>query len=227
MHLKTLASLAVALAMGSTLSARAADLFDDNFNAGASPLWSNTRGNWSAAGGVYNATSPTFSPPLTYSGLPFVLGDLSFDVDINQVGDGGIWLHSDATGANGVVLVTGGNGFGAGNTGGQTGKQLYFQIMQNSSLGAILNPVSDVFTNPGVQNTHVHITVVGNVYTATAEGKTATLTTSLFPTGRVGLYDGSIQTFDNVALVPEPASLTMLGAASLLLAFKRTRRSSN
>ena len=152
------------------------------------------------------------------------MGDLTFDVDINKVADGGVWLHSDAAGRNGVVLITGGLGWGAGVKTYPKGTALYFQIMQNGSLYGPYGELDGVFTSPGVQNTHLHVSVVGNVYTATAENKSISLTTALFATGRVGLYDFSEQTFDNVVLantVPEPASLTVLGAAAILLLRRR------
>ena len=90
--------------------------FADNFNAGASPLWGNQSGSWSASGGVYSATLPT-NNPTTHSPLPYALANFSADVDIVNVQDGDLWLRSSIAGGvrNGVLLVTGGDsGTGTG-----------------------------------------------------------------------------------------------------------------
>jgi hypothetical protein len=85
------------LALGLLLwapEARAGVIFTDNFNSGPSPLWGNEVGAWTAAGGVYNASLPTRAQPYPYTSIPFDLTAFSFQVDINQVADGGIWLRS-------------------------------------------------------------------------------------------------------------------------------------
>ena len=57
--------------LGLTASTAAAQVtFTDNFNSGASALWGNQRGAWSAAGGVYDAHQPSNSPT-TFSLLPY------------------------------------------------------------------------------------------------------------------------------------------------------------
>ncbi|HWX19921.1 MAG TPA: hypothetical protein VN578_08460 [Candidatus Binatia bacterium] len=185
-------------------------VFTDNFDAGASPLWSNLRGNWASSGGVYYATQPN-NIPATFTGLPFVLQNFAIDVDINQVADGGIWLRSDASGTNGVLLVTGGYGWGSGNRGPNAGRSLYWHVITDANYNnpPILNPVFNVFTNPGVQNVHLRIEVVDNQYSAFVNGST-NATTSLLETnrtyssGHVGLYDFSSQTFDNFVLQIPP-----------------------
>src|SRR5215510_6245503 len=58
---------------------------------------------------VYRATVPN-NIPLAYSSLPFNLTDLTLDLDINGVTDGGIWLHSTpepgtSLGNAGVLLI--------------------------------------------------------------------------------------------------------------------------
>jgi hypothetical protein len=188
--------------------ARAGIIFSDNFNTGASPLWGNEVGSWFAAGGVYDSQFPSNNPP-TYTGLPFVLSDFSIDVDVNLLQDGGIWLRS-AGNTNGVLLVTGGH-LG-------TGTGLYWHVVTNGSFSGILNEVTGLFT-PGVSNAHIRVEVSGNSYSAFVNGSATaatTLTTGAFATGRVGLYDFSNQTFDNVvvavpdvAAVPEPSSLIL------------------
>ena len=185
---------------------RAQTIFTDNFNAGASPEWSNSRGAWMAAGGVYYATVPNNIPP-TFTGLPFVLQNFAIDVDINQVADGGIWLRCDATGTNGVLLVTGGHGWGSGGRGGNAGQSLYWHVLTpaNWSNPQILNEAFNVFTNPGVENVHLRVEVDGNHYSAFLNGSSNATTTLIetnntYSTGHVGLYDFSSQTFDNFVL---------------------------
>ena len=202
---------AITIAMGLCLATASGQVvFTDSFEAGASSLWSNLRGNWFASGGVYDTANPQNIPP-TFTGLPFVLQNFSVDVDINQVADGGIWLRCDAAGTNGVVLVTGGHGWGSGVRGGNAGRSLYWHVItpQNWSSPPILNEAFNVFANPGVQNVHLRVEVVGNLYSAFLNGST-NATTSLTETnvtysaGHVGLYDFSEQTFDNFVLQIPP-----------------------
>jgi len=196
--------------MACALSAHAQTIFTDNFDAGASALWSNLRGGWLAANGVYFATNPQNIPP-TFTGLPFVLQNFAIDVDINQVADGGIWLRCDASGTNGVLLVTGGHGWGGGSRGGNAGRSLYWHVITpaNWSSPPILNEAFNVFSNPGVENVHLRVEVVGNLYSVFLNGSSSA-TTSLtetnmtYDSGSVGLYDFSSQTFDNFVLQIPP-----------------------
>jgi hypothetical protein len=189
---------------------RAQIVFSDNFDAGASAQWSNLRGSWFASGGVYDAQFPQNIPP-TFTGLPYVLQNFAVDVDINQVADGGLWLRCDANGTNGVLLVTGGNGWGSGVRGGNAGHSLYWHVITPANVSAppILNEAFNVFINPGVQNVHLRVEVVGNVYSAFLDGATNATTTLVetnytYSAGHVGLYDFSEQTFDNFVLQVPP-----------------------
>jgi hypothetical protein len=181
-------------------------LFTDSFETNASTLWSNARGNWFAANGVYSAASPQNVPP-TFTGLPFVLRNFTVDMDINQVADGGVWLRCDVSGTNGVLLVTGGHGWGGGNRSGNAGRSLYWHVItpQNWSAPPILNEAFNVFTSPGGQNIHLRVEVSGNSYAAFLNGATNATTTLVetnltYRSGGVGLYDYSEQTFDNFVL---------------------------
>jgi hypothetical protein len=204
-------------------------IFSDNFNSGPSPLWNNLRGDWVGSNGVYFAELPSNSP-LTYSAVPFTLTDCSVDLDINGVGDGGIWLRSDAAGENGILLVTGGNSYGAGVRGGDAGTSLYWHRVLNNQYSGPLNEAYNVFTNPGVENVHLTVRVSGDVYSAFVNGSTnaaTSLTDSTYPSGRVGLYDFSSQTFDNFtievpttnALGPVALSITNSGTNQATLAW--------
>jgi hypothetical protein len=178
-------------------SASAQVIFSDNFNAGASAQWGNERGNWSASGGVYDAAAPS-NAPLTASLVNMALTDFSFDVDINSVSDGGLWLRADAGAHNGILLVTKSN-------------QLYWHIVNSDAAGSILSPA-----NPSTgSNPHLHVVVSGDVYSVFVNGAASpatTLTTSARPSGFAGLYDFSGQTFDNVSIaVPEPGAAMFLG----------------
>lgn len=202
---------AIALAAGFGLSTACGQVvFTDNFDTGVSALWSNLWGDWFVTGGVYSAAQPQNVPP-TFTGLPFVLQNFAVDVDINQVADGGLWLRCDASGTNGVLLVTGGHGWGGGIRGGNAGRSLYWHVITQANWNnpPILNEAFNVFTNPGVENVHLRVEVVGNLYSAFLNGST-NATTSLLETnktyssGHVGLYDFSAQTFDNFALEVPP-----------------------
>lgn len=208
-------------------TAGAGIVFFDDFTAGASSAWGNQRGDWRAIDGVYDAAAPDNSP-LTYSDLTTLtsLTDFAMEVDVNSLHDGGIWLRSNFNGGNinGVLLVTG--GFGGANNG------LYWHVVQNGSPGAFQGNQ----TQSGLQGDDVHlrIEVIGNVYSVYLNGGATpftTLTTSLFSSGSVGLYDFSPldglssprgQTFDNFQVtdltVPEPPSFILLGLGSLAIA---------
>jgi len=83
--------------------------FTDNFSPPSS-LWSNSIGNWTAVDGKYFAQAPSNNPE-TYSGLPFVFTNSNFSltVTINNLRDEGIWLDTDGSRDNGILLVLGGN----------------------------------------------------------------------------------------------------------------------
>lgn len=183
-------------------------------------LWNNQLGCWFGNSGTYDAQFPSNSPT-TYSDLSYVLGDFSVDVDVNKLQDGGIWLRSSFGGGSesGVLLVTGGSG--------GTGTGLYCHTVQSGSYSGTLNPVGGLFT-PSLSNAHIRVTVSGDTYSAYVNGSltpATTLTTSLFPTGHVGLYDFSNQTFDNFNLqaVPEPTTIATLGLG-VLLGLRRKRK---
>ena len=204
-------TLAVAAALGGWLpTAHGQALFSDNFDAGASPSWNNLRGAWVASGGSYSASNPANIPP-TFTSLPFLLQNFAVDVDIRQVADGGLWLRCDKSGTNGVLLVTGGHGWGSGQRGGNAGRSLYWHVLTpaNWSAPAILNEAFNVFSNPGVQNVHLRVEVVGNRYSAFLNGSTNPTTVlletnSTYSSGYVGLYDYSEQSFDNFVLQIPP-----------------------
>ncbi|MFH1110803.1 MAG: hypothetical protein V1790_16640 [Planctomycetota bacterium] len=156
-------------------------IFSDSFDAGASTLWGNERGAWFASNGVYDASMPT-NNPLTFTSLPYVLTDLCVQMDIRAVSDGGVWLHADSGGNDGVLLVTGGFD--------HTGRGLYWHIVRNGQWGAVLGEADDLF-NQG-DDIHLRVTVEGAVYRAYLNHSTvpaSTITTDAFPSGRVGLYD--------------------------------------
>jgi hypothetical protein len=167
-------------------------IFADNFDNGASSLWGNEVGNWQQNQGFYDAQNPN-NTPLTYSSLPYILKDFSIELDINNVQDGGIFLRSTDNN-NGVLLVTGGE-IG-------TGTGFYWHIIQDGVVSGILNPSVSGLVQPGISNIHLKIEVVGDNYSVLLNNDLTpitTLTTSLFSSGKVALYDFSgLQTFDNV-----------------------------
>jgi hypothetical protein len=222
-------SAAIAASIIFAPDARGAIVFSDDFNSGASPLWGNDIGAWTAAAGVYDASSPS-NFPNAHSSLPFDLGDFTIEFDISNVSDGGVWLRSTlapgtAIGRTGVLLVTGGSG----------GSGLYWHVVTNgNSYGSSLGVVGNLFT-PGVSDPHLRVEVSGDTYSVFVNGLPApstTLTTTAFLSGQVALYDRSSQTFDNVvlstpgAVVPEPASFIIWSvmAAGSAIFWRRSRR---
>ena len=209
------------LAASVAASVGQASLFFDDFNSGASALWGNQRGSWSAAGGVYDSAFPS-NAPVTYSDVNLALTDFSVDVDINNIQDGGIWLRSTFGGGaeSGVLLVTGGDLL--------TGTGLYWHIVHNGSYSGKMGEVSGLFST-GVSDPHLHVTVVGDVYSVYVNGSptaATSITTSDFATGRAGVYDFSGQTFDNFQIdaVPEPASLAVLALGLSAARLRRAKR---
>ncbi|HEY1685263.1 MAG TPA: dockerin type I domain-containing protein [Tepidisphaeraceae bacterium] len=193
--------------------ARADTIFSDNFNSGASPDWNGTNGNWIASGGVYYAQQPS-NNPTTYAGLPFNVSDFEIVVDINSIGDGGIWLRTDGSNQNGILLVTGGDSYGAGARGGYAGTELYWHIVSNGNYSSPTNIAYGVLI-PG-NNYALTLTVRGDTYKAYVNGTLeTTLVDSTYSHGDVGLYDyqpgpggfGPPQTFDNFYLASLPAVL--------------------
>jgi hypothetical protein len=170
--------------------------FTDNFSP-PSPLWSNSIGNWTASNGHYYAQNPS-NNPTTYSGLPYdyTNSNLVVTVTVNVLSDGGIWLDTDGSNHNGIVLVLGGNGYGGGARGGPAGNSVYWSVWQNGALTDGLSEVNGVFT-PGSTYT-ITAVVNGNTYKAYVDPDgifdansvlLTTLVNSTFSSGHVGLYD--------------------------------------
>jgi hypothetical protein len=193
--MKKMFAVALLSFLACACAARAEILFSDDFSSGASPMWGNEVGAWSANGGVYAATAPA-NMPNAISTLPFKLTNFSVDFDINGVQDGGIFLRSTVMpgttfGIQGVALalkIPDG------------GPKIYWHIFTNGMDASI--PLNIAYTDFG-PNPHVHVEVSGNTYSAFLNGSSTpatTLTTSAFPSGQVALYDFSGQTFDNFVL---------------------------
>jgi hypothetical protein len=184
--------------MSASTSSHGAVLFSDNFDSGASSLWGNESGSWSATSGVYAPASPN-NFPNAFSSLPFNLTNFFFDVDILGVTDGGVWLRSTpapgtAVGVRGVLLVLKYADFGNG--------QIYWHVVTDGNTYGDAFGLSVGSFAPG-SNPHLHIEVSGNTYSAFVNGATnaaTTLNTDAFASGQVALYDFAGQTFDNVVL---------------------------
>src|SRR5207302_7864229 len=112
-------------------------------------------GNWTGSGGTYYAQSPSNNPD-TYSGLPFDFTNSNFclTVTINNLRDEGIWLDSDGTINNAILLVLGGNA--------QTGNWAYWHIDQNGRQSGPLNVNFNAFT-PDLTDT-ITALINGNTY---------------------------------------------------------------
>jgi len=191
----------------------AASLFTDDFDTGADSSWGNEVGGWASSGGVYSAGSPG-NFPNAYTSLPLDLTDFSITVDINNVSDGGVWLRSTAAGGTtvgrtGVLVVT-------------LASTVYFHnVTTGAGYGSSIGTVS----HGGGANPTFRFDVTGDTYSVFVNGSPTAVTsynTSDYASGEVALYSNSAQTFDNVDVVPEPASglLALLGALTL---FSRRR----
>jgi len=197
-------------------SSQAAVLFFDDFQAGARPDWGNERGGWYASGGLYNAASPSATPP-AYSSVTTLpdLTDFTVDLDIINFWDGGVFLRSSFDSGtqwpSGVALIVIGD----------YRRQVYWHIVTGNTWGGVINAAAlPSGLGPDV---HVRVEVEGDTYSAylnDALTPITTLTYNGFSSGRVGLYDYSGQTFDNVRIsddspgsaVPAPAAVWLLGA---------------
>lgn len=184
------------------------DLFLDDFDAGPSPLWGNEIGNWTAQGGVYFAQAPSNNPP-TRTFLPLQYRNLDLEVDVNALRDGGIFLRYSEDG-DGVLLVLGGAGGGAHPPGGPGSDGLYWHTIVNENITGTFGAV----TGLGIldQNVHLRVIVCGDtysVYVNDSDTPATELITGQFPSGRVGLYDFSVQSpqsFDNFIMIWTPAT---------------------
>jgi hypothetical protein len=187
--------------------------FTDNFSP-PSTLWSNSSGNWTSSGGKYYAQSPSNNPD-TYSGLPFDLpNDLMLTVTINNLRDEGIWLDSDGTINNAVLLVLGGNA--------QRGNWAYWHIDQNGVQSQPLDINYNAFT-PDLAYT-ITVIVQGNTYKAYVDPDgvydnnsvlLTTLVSDVYSHGKVGLYDfWPATSFSNFSVTTIAPSVTLISATT-------------
>ena len=117
---------------------------------------------------------------------------------VNGLSDGGIWLDSNGTENNGVLLVLGGNGYGLGARGGGAGNSVYWTLGTNIGEfdSPFYNEVQNVFTPGGTYT--ITVLVNGDTYEAFKDPDgvfdansvlLTTLVNSTFSSGHVGLYD--------------------------------------
>ncbi|MFZ4574916.1 MAG: hypothetical protein ACOYN0_11000, partial [Phycisphaerales bacterium] len=161
-------------------------VFVDDFNnpARTALLWGNERGSWVVTNGAYGASAPN-NNPITFSSVPYALTHTEIELNIRATDDGGIWLRTDAAGANGVLLV-----FARG--------LVYWHHVVNGNAGAVINQANAFSVG---QNLFVRVTAIGDQYTASINGTLVTsYTNSQHPSGRVALYDfrSVSHNYDNV-----------------------------
>ncbi|MEM9544180.1 MAG: hypothetical protein AAGA60_32450 [Cyanobacteria bacterium P01_E01_bin.42] len=193
--------------------AKAATIFTDNFDAGASSLWGNETGDWTVTDGKY------FANDGGNSSLPFLLSDFSVELDITNIQNNGIWLRSSldagtSLGRTGVLLAVGGLG--------GTGTGMYWHIVTDGNdSGPVLNEISGLF-EPGITDEQIRIEVSGDTYSAFIGDSLTpltTLTTNIFSSGQVALGDSGNfpDAFNSITIdvpdtssVPEPSSAVLL-----------------
>ena len=199
--------VAFLIVSAATTFARAATLFFDDFNYGASPAWSNTSGNWTADNGVYRALEPNNFPNAHsfVSTLP-ALTDFSVTVDVNAARNGGVWLRAAdvptfGLGVTGVLLIVLNDAL-------HPNALFWHEVTNPETYGPEFN---SAFNLP-LGNFSLRIDVQGNTYSAFVNGSSTPATTFIsnkFTSGFVGLYDEhdmpSRQSFDNFRLSDAPA----------------------
>jgi hypothetical protein len=172
------------------------------------------------------------------------LTSYTLNLTLNNAGDGGIFVRTNSSDTQFVVLILGGEGYGQGARGGNAGSSLYWADSNNPS--AILGLVTGVFT-PG--NTYsIKVVASGDVFQAYVNGTLESTFTDAAggSDGGVGLYDdqpntttgsgsgpaSSYSSFSltgttvtSTAATPEPGPILLIGTglAVLLLVFRRKR----
>lgn len=206
---------------GLTNAAKAAVIFSDNFDSGASPEWGNERGNWTTLNGAYFATNPSETSDL-YSissiNLPGSLTHYQVDVDIIRT-DHDFGVNEPARAREflgGILLNVSDN---------QDGLRfvvhydaVFWQTRINGVWSIAYNYM-DVSKILGV-NPHLTIKVLGDTYEAYINDIfISSFQTSQFGPGGVALtsqhvYDNFVISDFSPAPAPEPSSI-VLGLISL------------
>ncbi|MBK8284366.1 MAG: hypothetical protein IPK97_05505 [Ahniella sp.] len=195
-------------------STSAATVWRDTFDNTAQLPWSSVRGTWQVASGEYSSTTPGNIPP-TAALLPYDLSDFSFEVDLVQPVDGGLWVRTNSDASAGVMLVV-------------FADSLYWHVISDPDSGpwtihgqATLSPALSSGTN------RIRVTGHGPILRAYVNGakvaaSTLDLTTVTNPPGmnylrgRVGLYDNASPgtRFDNIRLeAGTPIEVVAIGDA--------------
>lgn len=177
--------------------ALAQTVYRDDFSGGPQLPWSNLRGDWQTVTGEYAAQFPGNTPP-TAALLPYELSDFSFEVDLIDPADGGLWLRSNAAGTAGVILVV-------------FPDRLYWHVIDSLDGPYTIYQQASITPNLGPGRTRVRVTGNGPLLRAyLRESPTAITTLDLrsvsnppglnYLSGRVGLYDNATPgtRFDNV-----------------------------
>lgn len=192
--------LATALLILATSAVHAEAVWRDNFDAGPQQPWISVRGDWTAADGTYQAQQPGNSP-VTAAILPYELVDFSFEVDLLQPADGGLWVRANADATAGVILVV-------------FADRLYWHVISDPASGPWTpHGFANIVPALGSGTTRVRVTGNGPILRAYLNDDSVAVSTldldtvatppgSQFLRGRVGLYDNASPgtRFDNVRL---------------------------
>ncbi len=180
-----------------THSILAQTVYRDDFIGAPQLPWSNLRGDWQVNAGEYAAQIPGNTPP-TATLLPYELSDFSFEVDLIDPADGGLWLRTNAAGTAGVLLVV-------------FPDRLYWHVIADVGGPYTIHQQASITPNLGPGPTRIRVTGNGPILRAyLRESPTAITTLDLstvsnppginYLSGRVGLYDNAApgNRFDNV-----------------------------
>jgi hypothetical protein len=180
-----------------TLPALAQTVYRDDFTGAPQLPWSNLRGDWQVSAGEYAALAPENTPP-TATLLPYELSDFSFEVDLIDPADGGLWLRTNAAGTAGVILVV-------------LPDRLYWHVIADVGGPYTIYQQASITPNLGAGPTRIRVTGNGPILRAYLRESPTAITTLDLSTvsnppglnylgGRVGLYDNAAPgtRFDNV-----------------------------
>jgi hypothetical protein len=205
-------SLGLLLALASMGASAAAVVHRDPFDGAPTLPWTSVRGAWQVTAGQYVAQAPGNLPP-TAALLPYDVADFSFEVDVIDPADGGLWVRTNADASAGVLLVV-------------FPDRLYWHVISDPISGPYTAYGEAPIAPPlGSGGGRIRVTGDGAILRAYVDERPLAITTLdlaavtsppglNYLRGRVGLYDNAVPgtRFDNVRLeVGRPIEVMAIG----------------